>query len=81
MAFQTKRVLKKAISWAGLLFFGLAAYMLYTQLSKYSFDDIKDAVFSIPAKNLCIYVILAKKIHAIKHTPRLLLVLRSRCLC
>ncbi len=52
MAFQTKKVLKKAISWAGLFFFGVAAYMLYTQLSKYSFDDIKNALFAIPPKNL-----------------------------
>lgn len=52
MAFQSKRILKKAISWAGLFFFGVAAYMLYRQLSKYSLDDIKDALFSIPPKNL-----------------------------
>lgn len=52
MEFHTKRVLKKAVSWAGLFFFGVAAYMLYTQLSKYSFDDIKNALLSIPAKNL-----------------------------
>ncbi|MBR2922448.1 MAG: UPF0104 family protein [Alphaproteobacteria bacterium] len=52
MAFQTKRVVKKIISWSGLFFFGLAAYMLYNQLSKYSFTDIRDAVLSIPAKNL-----------------------------
>ena len=52
MAFQTKRVLKKAISWAGLFFFGVAAYVLYNQLSKYSLTDIKNALFSIPTKNL-----------------------------
>lgn len=52
MAFQTKKVLKKAISWAGLFFFGVAAYMLYSQLSKYSLEDIKNALFSIPSKNL-----------------------------
>ncbi len=52
MAFQTKKVLKKAISWAGLFFFGVAAYMLYSQLSKYSLADIKNAVFAIPTKNL-----------------------------
>lgn len=51
MAFSTKRALKKIISWAGLFFFGVAAYMLYTQLSKYSLEDIKDALFSIPKKN------------------------------
>ena len=41
MALQTKRILKKAVSWAGLFFFALAAYMLYHQLSKNSLDDIK----------------------------------------
>jgi len=52
MALPAKRAIKKAISWAGLLFFGIATYMLYNQLSKYSFDDIKNALFSIPRKNL-----------------------------
>ncbi|MCQ2740933.1 MAG: lysylphosphatidylglycerol synthase domain-containing protein [Alphaproteobacteria bacterium] len=52
MAGRTKRVIKKAISWAGLFFFGVAAYMLYRQLSKYSLEDIKDALFAIPSKNL-----------------------------
>lgn len=52
MAFQTKRILKKAISWAGLFFFALAAYMLYHQLSKYSLEDLKNALVSIPNHNL-----------------------------
>lgn len=52
MAFKTKRLLKKMVSWAGLFFFALAAYMIYHQLSKYNFEDIKNAIFSIPRKNL-----------------------------
>ncbi len=40
------------ISWAGLFFFVVAAYMLYVQLSKYSWEEIKDALFSIPSRNL-----------------------------
>ena len=52
MAFKTKRLIKKAVSWAGLFFFVIAAYMLYLQLSKYSWEDIKAALFSIPARNL-----------------------------
>ena len=52
MAGQTKKILKKAVSWAGLFFFGLAAYMLYTQLSKYSLADIESALMDIPSKNL-----------------------------
>lgn len=52
MAFQTKKIIKKAISWAGLFFFIVAAYMLYDQLSRYSLEEIKSAVISIPAKNL-----------------------------
>ena len=53
-----KRIFKKVISWAGLFFFGVAAYAIYLQLSKYNFDDIKEALFSIPSKNL-IYAGLA----------------------
>lgn len=49
---KTKKILKKAISWAGVFFFILAAYMLYRQLSKYEFEDIKNALFSIPSANL-----------------------------
>lgn len=52
MSFKTKRLLKKIVSWSGLFFFGLAAYMLYSQLSKYDFADIENAVLSIPRKNL-----------------------------
>ena len=43
MSFQAKRILKKIVSWSGLFFFGLAAYMLYVQLSKYNLEDIKNA--------------------------------------
>lgn len=52
MAGQTKKVIKKVISWSGLFFFCLAAYMLYHQLSKYSLNDIKDALLAIPMHNL-----------------------------
>lgn len=52
MAFKTKRILKKVVSWAGLFFFAVAAYMLYVQLSKYSLADIKEALLSIPGRNL-----------------------------
>ena len=40
------------VSWAGLFFFALAAYMIYSQLSKYNAEDIKQALFSIPRQNL-----------------------------
>lgn len=52
MAFKTKRLIKKLISWAGLFFFAVAAYMLYHQLSKYTWGDIKEALLSIPPHNL-----------------------------
>lgn len=52
MAFKTKRLLKKIVSWSGLFFFAVAAYMIYQQLSKYKLEDIKDALVSIPAHNL-----------------------------
>jgi len=51
-ALKTKRLLKKMVSWAGLFFFAVAAYMLYVQLSKYSWNEIKEALFSIPPRNL-----------------------------
>ncbi len=52
MSGKAKKVLKKSLSWAGLFFFAVAAYMLYIQLSKYSLDEIKQALFSIPSRNL-----------------------------
>lgn len=52
MSGRTKRILKKILSWSGLFFFALAAYMLYLQLSKYEWADIKNAVLAIPAKHL-----------------------------
>lgn len=52
MSFKTKRFLKKMVSWAGLFFFVFAAYMLYNQLSRYSWEDIKNALLSIPNQNL-----------------------------
>ena len=52
MAFKTKRFLKKLVAWSGLFFFALAAYMLYVQLSKYQWIDIKNALLSIPEHNL-----------------------------
>lgn len=51
-ASKTKKIIKKAISWAGLFFFALAAYMLYNQLSKYPLEDIKNALLSIPNTNI-----------------------------
>lgn len=47
-----KRIFKKALSWAGLFFFFIAAIMLYFQLSKYPAEDIKQALINIPNKNL-----------------------------
>lgn len=54
MSFQTKRIIKKIISWSGLFFFALAAYMLYVQLSRYNLSDIKNALLSIPEHNLAL---------------------------
>lgn len=51
-AVKTKKIIKKIVSWSGLFFFGLAAYMIYHQLSKYNLEDLKDALLSIPNKNL-----------------------------
>ncbi len=57
-AHKTKKIIKKIISWAGLFFFFLAAYMIYRQLAKYDLEDLKQALLSIPAKNL-LYACLA----------------------
>ncbi len=52
MSGKTKRIFKKILSWSGLFFFGLAAYMLYHQLSKYEWADIENALLAIPSHNL-----------------------------
>lgn len=52
MGYKTKRLIKKIISWSGLFFFALAVFMIYKQLSKYQLEDIKNALLSIPNKNL-----------------------------
>lgn len=57
MSAKAKFIFKKAISWAGILFFGIAAFMIYIQLSKYEFDDIKESLLSIPHKNLMFAVL------------------------
>ena len=49
---RIKRLIKKAISWAGLFFFIIAAIMLYSQLSKYEPADIKNALLDIPTGNI-----------------------------
>ncbi|MBR3502598.1 MAG: UPF0104 family protein [Alphaproteobacteria bacterium] len=47
-----KKLFKKIISWSGLFFFGLAAFMIYRQLSKYTLEEIQDAVIAVPNKNI-----------------------------
>ncbi len=49
---STSKILNKAISWLGLFFFILAAYMIYRQLSHYSLEELKTALFNIPKINL-----------------------------
>ena len=53
-----KRLLKKIISWSGLFFFGLAVFMIYHQLSRYSLTDIKQAIIEMPNQNI-LYACLA----------------------
>ncbi len=58
MAQQTLPIRKKRnptnliMSGLGLLFFAIAAYMIYKQLSQYTFVEIRDAILNVPAKNL-----------------------------
>lgn len=55
---QQKRFLNKFVSWLGLFFFGLAAFMIYRQLSKYTLEEIKDAIIAVPNKNI-VYACIA----------------------
>ncbi len=52
MSAKAKRLLKKLISWSGILFFLVAIGMLYWQLRHYSLYDIARSVLSIPFINL-----------------------------
>lgn len=36
----------------GLFFFGLAAYMIYRQLAKYTLEEITDAIVAVPNRNI-----------------------------
>lgn len=49
---KASSALNKIVSWLGLFFFVLAAYMIYRQLSKYSMEELKNALLSIPLDNL-----------------------------
>ncbi|MBR5154556.1 MAG: UPF0104 family protein [Alphaproteobacteria bacterium] len=55
---KSSSVLNKVISWLGLFFFVLAAFMIYHQLSRYSLDELKEAILNIPSINL-IYALIA----------------------
>jgi len=53
-----KALIKKALNWAGVAFFFVAVAAIYSQLSRYTLAEIKDAMFSIPGKNL-VYALTA----------------------
>ena len=55
---KQKRFLRKFVSWLGLFFFGLAAFMIYRQLAKYTLEEIEDAIMAVPTKNI-IYACIA----------------------
>ena len=52
MKTSKKRILKRLLSWSGLFFFALAAFMIYHQLSRYTFEEIKNAVIEVPNRNI-----------------------------
>lgn len=58
MTRSTKALLKKIISWSGLFFFALAAFMIYNQLARYTLSEIKDAILSVPLHNV-VYACIA----------------------
>lgn len=52
MSRKHKKLLRKILSWSGLFFFGVAAFMIYHQLAKYSLEEIKQAVIDVPNRNI-----------------------------
>jgi len=58
MSPKLKRLFRQAMKSVGLVFFLIAAYMIYTQLSKYSWMDVKAAILAVPFDNF-IYAALA----------------------
>lgn len=52
MTRSTRVLLKRIVSWSGLFFFALAAFMIYHQLSRYTLDEIKEAILSVPKRNI-----------------------------
>ncbi|MCL2748517.1 MAG: lysylphosphatidylglycerol synthase domain-containing protein [Alphaproteobacteria bacterium] len=58
MSAKTKRLFKKFVSWSGILFFMIAAGMLYWQLRHHSLYEIARALWNIPFINL-VWALLA----------------------
>jgi phosphatidylglycerol lysyltransferase len=52
MSTKTKKAFKKLLGYSGIVFFCLAAFMLWWQLRSYSFHDIVRALLDIPLINL-----------------------------
>ena len=52
MSAKTKRLFKKLVSYSGIFFFILAAFMLWWQLRDYNLSDIIHALLAIPWINL-----------------------------
>jgi phosphatidylglycerol lysyltransferase len=52
MSARVKRIFKKIISWSGILFFALAAGMLYWQLRNHSLTEVARTLWNIPFMNL-----------------------------
>ena len=58
MPAKTKRLLKRAINYAGIFFFIIAVGMLWWQLRDYSLYDIARAILDIPTTNLMIACVM-----------------------
>ena len=58
MSGRAKRILRKVISHIGVLFFVLAAAMLYFQLREHQFSSILAAILNIPKLHLLIASVL-----------------------
>ena len=53
-----KILIKKVLNWAGVVFFLVAVFAIYSQLSRHTLAEIKDAMYAIPGKNL-VYALMA----------------------
>jgi len=60
-----KKLIKKVLNWAGVVFFMVAVAAVYSQLARHSLAEIKEAIFSIPIRNLVYALITCAGAYAV----------------